>query len=136
MRGREGKDTLRSRSRALLPHPLRRRFQSLPEIIAELQNGLGDERIHRKLVLRNRSPRPGSLVQLAEGLESRSDALRELAAHLREAASRWVREFARAVARPRIIRGEPARSAGRTVVRGGNIAGGGEGEGMMDSALE
>ncbi|HEX6041064.1 helix-turn-helix transcriptional regulator [Longimicrobium sp.] len=33
-----------------------------------------------------RSPRPGSLVQLAEGLESRSDALRELAMQLKQAA--------------------------------------------------
>jgi transcriptional regulator with XRE-family HTH domain len=33
-----------------------------------------------------RSPRPGSLVQLAEGMESRSDALRKLAAELRRAA--------------------------------------------------
>jgi transcriptional regulator with XRE-family HTH domain len=33
-----------------------------------------------------RSPRPGSLVQLAEGLESRSDALRELAGRLRRVA--------------------------------------------------
>jgi transcriptional regulator with XRE-family HTH domain len=33
-----------------------------------------------------RSPRSGSLLQLAEGLESRSDALRELAAQLRQAA--------------------------------------------------
>ncbi|HEU0014687.1 MAG TPA: helix-turn-helix transcriptional regulator, partial [Longimicrobium sp.] len=35
-----------------------------------------------------RSPRAGSLVQLAEGLESRADALRELAAQLRRAAER------------------------------------------------
>ena len=35
-----------------------------------------------------RSPRPGSLVQLAEGLESRSDALRELAVQLRRAAGK------------------------------------------------
>nr|WP_276510407.1 helix-turn-helix transcriptional regulator [Longimicrobium terrae] len=35
-----------------------------------------------------RSPRPGSLVQLADGLESRSEALRQLAAQLRRAAER------------------------------------------------
>jgi len=35
-----------------------------------------------------RSPRPGSLVQLAEGLESRSHALQELATQLRQAASK------------------------------------------------
>jgi transcriptional regulator with XRE-family HTH domain len=35
-----------------------------------------------------RSPRAGSLVQLAEGLESRADALRDLAAQLRRAAER------------------------------------------------
>ena len=35
-----------------------------------------------------RSPRAGSLAQLAEGLESRADTLRELAAQLRRAAER------------------------------------------------
>jgi hypothetical protein len=35
-----------------------------------------------------RSPRAGSLVQLADGLESRSEALRQLAAQLRRAAER------------------------------------------------
>lgn len=33
-----------------------------------------------------RSPRPGSLMQLAAGLENRSDALRELAVQLRRIA--------------------------------------------------
>jgi transcriptional regulator with XRE-family HTH domain len=35
-----------------------------------------------------RSPRPGSLIHLAEGLESRSDALRDLALKLRHAAGK------------------------------------------------
>ena len=40
----------------------------------------------RAWILGSRTPRPESLVQLAEGLESRADALRGLANELRRAA--------------------------------------------------
>lgn len=78
--------------------PLARREQDLQALVREIvdASGISQAQLARDAGLSYaalhawitgiRSPRASSLLQLAEGLESRSNALRELAAYLRRAA--------------------------------------------------